>query len=650
MAKNEKSKAELYREERKERIAAAAKKNAKRSRKHPNAGKIAGKVIGIVLIMAVVGLACYGILNTTGFFARTKTALTIGESKVSVAEYGYMYYMQYQNTVNQAQQSEQQYGYNMYGFDYTKAPADQDSTGTDDDGNTISWAEQLKKNTVTYLQEFYTMYALAEKEGYKVNEKEKADIDDQIEQMRKTAAGDGTTTQNSISMSLNSYLKVQYGKGITEHFLRNLMEKEMIVQRYSEDKQKSFEDKYTDEELDKEYKKDTTEYDAVDMRVYAFTPETLDAKDGESEEALAKRQEAENAKQMEKAEALLAKVTDEESFKEAAEVYIEEQEAKDAAETAGATEDADAADAEDEAKAEPADDKAEDAAAAEETTEETAEAAADEEKTEETADAAADEEKTEETAEAADAEADEEEHDHDGQTKAYGMKKSNLTSTISEDAGKWAFAAKAGAKKAFAAENGTAYALYVVKAAYAQEGVDVRHILFMTVDSESGEELSAEEKAEKKAKSEEVLAEWNAGEKTEDAFAELANSNSEDTGSNTNGGLYEHVTPGQMVDSFDKWIFDESRKEGDVEIIESEYGYHIMYYVGNRDFVYRDTLRTSHTQDDYSSWLEGELDTVVENDAGMQAGYNRADRLIQATVQYLQNQAASSASADATIG
>ena len=610
VAKNEKSKAELYREERKERIAAAAKKNARKSRKHPGVGKTIGKIIGIVLIVAVVCGACYGILDTTGVIARARTALTIGDNKVSVAEYGYMYYMQYQSTVNQAQQSEQSYGYNMYGFDYTKSPAEQDSPNQDDDGNTITWAEQLKKNTVTYLQEFYTMYSLAKEEGYKPTEDDLKDIDEQIESMRQTAAGDGTTSQNSISMSLNSYLKLQYGKGVTENFLRDLMEKEMVVQQYSEDKQQSFEDKYTDEELDKEYKEDTSKYDVVDLRVYNFEPEQLTAKDGESEEALAKRQKAENAKALKDAETMLEKVTSEESFKAAAEPFIV---AKEEEEAASVVEEGTETTEETAEEAEPADDEAEDA---EDTKVEDAKAE----------------------------EAEEEKDEHDGSTKAYGMTKDNLSSSISEEAGKWAFAAKAGAKKAFANENGTAYAMYVVKAAYPQEGVDVRHILFMTVDSSSGDKLSDEEIAEKKAKSEEVLAEWESGAKTEDAFAELANQYTEDTGSNTNGGLYEGVTPGQMVDSFDKWIFDASRKEGDVEIIESEYGYHIMYYVGNRDYVYRSTLRTSHTQDDYSGWLEDALAEVNENEAGMAAGYKRAEKLIDATVKYLQAQASDTSS------
>ena len=621
VAKTEKSKAELYREERKKRISSAAKKNAKRSRKHPNAGRVVGAVCGIVLIVAIVGLAAFGVLKTTGALARMETAFTVGEHKISVAEYGYMYYMQYQNTANRAQQSEQQYGYNMYGFDYNQSPEEQDSPYTDDDGNAIKWSDQLVENTVNYMQEFYTLYDNAVAAGYKITDEELKDIDSQIESMRETASGSGSTSSNSISMSLNSYLKLSYGEGITENFMRKLMEKEMVVQRFSEDKQQEFEDKYTDEALDEEYKKDTTEYDVVDLRMYAFEPETLEANEGETAEALQKRQDAENANALKKAQAMLEKVTDEASFKKEAEVYIVEKLKAENSTDLDTEADETAQDAEET-----------DGTAADET----AEAA---EETDETA--------AGETAEAAD-EA-EEADDYDSETKAYGINKGSLTNTVSEDAAKWAFAAKAGAKKAYAAADGKAYAMYVVKAAYPQPTVDVRHILFMTIDSETQETLSEEEIAEKKEQAESVLAEWNAlpdEEKTAEKFGELATQYTEDTGSQETGGLYEGVTPGQMVDSFDKWIFDDSRKEGDVEIVESEYGFHIMYYVGNKDFAYRKTLRTTHTQDDYSSWLEEELkkdsQKVTKNEKGMQRGYDRAYERIDAMVKNIQAQSSAS--------
>ena len=95
VAKTEKTKAELYREERKQRISSAAKKNARRSRRNPKVGKIVGRIVGIVIAVAIVCGLCFVVLDQSGVIARSQTAFSVGSHKISVAEYGYMYYMQY---------------------------------------------------------------------------------------------------------------------------------------------------------------------------------------------------------------------------------------------------------------------------------------------------------------------------------------------------------------------------------------------------------------------------------------------------------------------------------------------------------------------------------------------------------------------------
>ena len=36
-----------------------------------------------------------------------------------------------------------------------------------------------------------------------------------------------------------------------------------------------------------------------------------------------------------------------------------------------------------------------------------------------------------------------------------------------------------------------------------------------------------------------------------------------------------------MVAAFNDWCFNESRQPGDTEIVETTYGYHVMYFVGD---------------------------------------------------------------------
>lgn len=112
--------------------------------------------------------------------------------------------------------------------------------------------------------------------------------------------------------------------------------------------------------------------------------------------------------------------------------------------------------------------------------------------------------------------------------------------------------------------------------------VDVRHILLSpeggTTDDSGNTTYSDEEWEACRQKAQELLDEWLAGEATEESFAELANQNTQDPGSSTNGGLYENVYEGQMVEEFEAWCFDESRKTGDYGLVKSPYGYHIMYF------------------------------------------------------------------------
>ena len=98
---------------------------------------------------------------------------------------------------------------------------------------------------------------------------------------------------------------------------------------------------------------------------------------------------------------------------------------------------------------------------------------------------------------------------------------------------------------------------------------NVRHILLKT-DEDADKEVTL-----KKAQS--LLDEY-LEDPTEDNFIAICKDNSEDTTA-SNGGLIADITKGNYVKPFEDWCFDEERKPGDTGIVESTYGYHIMYFV-----------------------------------------------------------------------
>ncbi len=146
---------------------------------------------------------------------------------------------------------------------------------------------------------------------------------------------------------------------------------------------------------------------------------------------------------------------------------------------------------------------------------------------------------------------------------------------------------------------------------------DVRHILipFAHEDSsDTSDTYTDEEKQAAKEKAEEIYQQWKDGEATEDSFAALAATESSDS-SATNGGLITDIYEGMTVEPFNDWLFDESRQPGDNGIVESEYGYHVMYYVAAgennyRDYMIIETLRST----DMNDWLSGLVEKVTVTD------------------------------------
>ena len=153
-------------------------------------------------------------------------------------------------------------------------------------------------------------------------------------------------------------------------------------------------------------------------------------------------------------------------------------------------------------------------------------------------------------------------------------------------------------------------ALYTGKNENTTELVNVRHIL-VSFEGEAQEDgtYSDEVKEAARSSAEEILNEWKSGDATEESFAALAEAKSTDTGSNANGGLYENVYPGQMVAAFNDWCFDSARKAGDTDIVETNYGYHVIYFVGTTGQSYREYQIVNDLKNtDMENWYQGLLE------------------------------------------
>lgn len=552
MENNKKSQAELYREERKERLAKAAEKNSKKAPKTMKAKKLATKIIAIVLAV-VVGLgAVYGVLS---FFDVPEKVIKVSIDnadktntyKFSAGEYNYYYFTTWVNLYQQAAQYEQYLGtgagLTYTGFDYAKAPADQKFTSETAEmlGITMeelglsgeaTWADAIKFVAVNNIISVKYGAEKARENNLTLTDKEKSEIESNITEIEKVA--------HEKDYSIDRWLRVQYGKGVTEKVVRQVIEENYLSTKYFEFVNDKITDAVTDNDVNNEYNNNKDEFDLVDLRMYTFktTLKEDDHKDL-SEEAHEKLHNEKYAETKKLADEFLASVKDDASFVNAAKKAI----------------------------------------------------------------LTADNKSTK---------------DPDKETLVEKTNKATLTAT-SEDLAKWVYddARQVGDATVIDGGDGTYYVVMVKTLPYqdmAFASTNVRHILvkFPTDSSTGSTSIKEEDKPTYKVKAQKILDDFLANEPTEDKFAALAKEKTEDTGSKSNGGLYENVADdGSYVQEFTDWAVDLNRKPGDTGIIETSYGYHVMYFVkANEGFKWQADVKAKIISDQYTV----QVNDVIENE------------------------------------
>ncbi len=565
MAKKEITKDD-YRSERKERLAKAAKKSKK---SHIDSTKVVSTVIAIICVVAVLasiggGLYVYGVPQ------RFIPAVKINGRNYSIAEYNYYYSSVYQTYANQAYSVYSTYGFSL-GFDHTADPAAQ--TTKDEDDKEITYAEFFRNNVVETIEQYNYYLGKAQEEGITLSEEHTAEVEATISEIATYAAQAGYSTDR--------YISTLYGKGLNEKTFRKLLNEQSLVAQYLEKVEDELYEGIELDEIEKTYDESPADYQVVDLRIFGFA------------------------------------IEDEEETTEAKETTAAE-ETTEAEETTAAEE---TTVAEETTKVEEATNNTEETTKVEETTK------AEETKKEPTKyELLAQEMMNKVTDEASFIElareyCSEEEaatFKDDNATLALGISKSTVTSNFDEDLAEWLFSEerKAGDTTTCSSDE-YVYVVFVKAPAYKVETplVDARHILssFETIAEEMAKDndskVNTKESDDHEIKTvtasdgakitnegtkysidvvlkayEESLKvykafkdhEYEEGETPEEVFGTFATEYSNDSAEE---GLYEGIQKGQMVKPFEEWVYDEKREPGDVEMIMTTYGWHIMYFV-----------------------------------------------------------------------
>lgn len=541
MDKNEKAALDAYRQERKERIAKQAKQTSKKSNSHYEGKAVLNKVVKIVVSVALCVAIVAASLNFFGVPQQLLKSVVIDGQSYSMAELTFYYMQMYNQTYQTANSYNQQYGDGtgkmLTGYDVTLPPDEQ--TKKNEDGETITWEEYFLDQAIESMATVKRYYTVALDKKIELTDDAKAEIDSYIK----------TLDQVRGDYSVSRYLTETYGKGVTERLFRQMLEEQQIVSLYQQQRQDELKGNYSDDKINAEYSKDKTKYDVVSFRWY-----TIDITSKGEEVSSELKEEASSG-----------------AASASKKVYKEEAQAKAFIEKVKATKNYN---------------------------EETFKSVV--------LETVGKDSKDYETYKA------------DQSTKIEKLDKETLETNVSKDASNWLFETddkgnyvrQPGDMNYFVSSDAKdVYILYATGIPYQDDDVlkTVRHILVKFPETATGktetasgedtsdaEEATLSDKAKAEYESEAVsiydlynkyIKENTSGKADEDYFVELVSKYSDDTGSKSTGGLIEDMrNDGQYVAEFEDWAFaegefeGEERKPGSTGIIESEFGYHIMYY------------------------------------------------------------------------
>ena len=335
MANNEiKTNAEIYREQRKERLAKAAKK-----KKNGKGDKIIRILVKTICILLVAGVVLYGAGNilTKVFFLPQKllTVAKYEDEKINVAEYNYYYLNLYNQIASTTQQLDSYYGsgYGAYytGFNLTTDPAEQEYKGDDAPEGVKTWADYFKLMAPEKAVIQRTVYDLAmnedaKKEGFEITEDMQKEIDEQID----STIEELQSNAEKNDYALNNYISKSCGEGLTEKSYRELLNRDLVVEKYLTWYQEHISETTTDDEVKSYYKENRADFDLADARLFSISY-AKPAEDSKSTDATYTKAEAKKL-----AEEFKGKVTGEKSFAELAKEYAPESQ-KESYEEDGAT-------------------------------------------------------------------------------------------------------------------------------------------------------------------------------------------------------------------------------------------------------------------------------------------------------------------------
>lgn len=110
--------------------------------------------------------------------------------------------------------------------------------------------------------------------------------------------------------------------------------------------------------------------------------------------------------------------------------------------------------------------------------------------------------------------------------------------------------------------------------------------------------------SETRTAAERMLADFLAASPSEEKFAELALAFSADSATFASGGLYTDIGRGTLEKGLADWLLAEGRERGDTAVLQSAYGFHIVYFVEeNALSVWQEEASAALQEKTYTAYL-----------------------------------------------
>lgn len=186
-----------------------------------------------------------------------------------------------------------------------------------------------------------------------------------------------------------------------------------------------------------------------------------------------------------------------------------------------------------------------------------------------------------------------------------------LASEVDEECAEWLFAAERQPGDttyiAFETEEESGYhVLHFVEKTDLNYNVVSFHQIVIETTSDDEEILATAE-----AEAMDILNEFLSSDEdhqTEQGFLSLVSQYSQSTTTaSTYNGTYENAGHGAISNEYDQWLFAEERQPGDVAVVKSQQGYHVVYFSAMGDTYYNYNITEAMRSADYNEWMNGIL-------------------------------------------